>query len=351
MNVDFGALEAMARDTVERGVFDYFAGGADDESTLVDNIAAWRRLRLRPRSLVDVTEVDTSTSVLGTAMPAPMMIAPMAYQRLLHDDGELAVSRAAAAAGTPFIASTMATYSLEDIAAAAPPGPRWFQLYVHRDMHFTMALVHRAKAAGYRALVVTVDAPRLGNRRRSRRNAVSMPASVPNLAMQGGTAVGTRYAGGAFDVAITEAIISHLSQASGMQVLVKGVLRGDDAVRSLDAGAAGIIVSNHGGRQLDGAIATADALADVVDAVQGRAPIVVDGGIRSGSDVIRALALGAQAVLVGRPILWALATGGQDGVLAALQALHAEVDLAFRLAGVRSVAEITPDLLAAARTS
>lgn len=345
VNIDFDELEAQAQALLEPGIFQYYAGAAEDEQTLADNRVAWRRRRLRPRFLVDVDTIDTSTTVLGTPLPTPLLVAPMAYQKLLHQDGELAVARGAAATGTPMIASTMATYSLEDIKDAAGDGPMWFQLYAHSDRDFTLGLCHRARDAGYRAIAVTLDMPRLGNRRRARRLGFEMPSVVPNFAVEGGPS-GNRYASRGFDVSVTEEMLRWLSREAGLPVLVKGVLRGDDALRSLDAGAAGIIVSNHGGRQLDGAIATADALAEVAAAVGGAAPIIVDSGIRSGTDVIRALALGAQAVLVGRPIAWALATGGAAGVQAALEALQAEVDLAFRLAGVRSVAEVTPDLIA-----
>ncbi len=344
VDIDFDDLQAQARALLDPGAYEYFAGAADDEQTLADNRAAWRRRRLRPRFLVDVTDIDTSTAVLGTPLPTPILVAPMAYQRLLHDDGELAMARGAAAAGTPMIASTMATHSLEDIAAAAGGGPMWFQLYPHEDRDFTLALCHRARDAGYRAIAVTVDMPRLGNRRRARRIGFEMPDAVPNFAVPGGPS-GNRYVSRGFDIAVTAEMIGWLAAEAGLPILVKGILRGDDALRALDAGADGIIVSNHGGRQLDGAIATADALEDVVSSVAGAAPIVVDGGIRSGTDVLRALALGADAVLVGRPAAWGLATGGEAGVQAALAALQAEVELAFRLAGVRSVAELTPDLV------
>jgi 4-hydroxymandelate oxidase len=347
VDIDFDELEELARGRLEPGVYQYFAGAAEDESTMAENRVAWRRRRLRPRVLVDVDAVDTSTTVLGTPLAAPLLVAPMAYQGLLHEDGELALARAGAAAGAPVVVSTMASHSLEDVAAAAPAGPRWFQLYLHEDRAFSLSLCHRARDAGYGALVVTVDMPRLGNRRRARRHGLAMPERVPNFAVEGGPS-GTRYASGGFNVSVTAEHISWLARESGLPVLAKGVLRGDDALRALAAGASGVIVSNHGGRQLDGAIASADALADVAAAVAGAAPILVDGGIRSGTDVLRALAMGADAALIGRPVLWALATGGEDGVLAALRALQAEIDLAFRLAGVRSTAEVTADLIATA---
>lgn len=350
VDIDFDELEARARESADPGVYEYFAGAAEDESTMAENRLAWRRRKLRPRTLVDVSEVSTSATVLGTPLASPFMIAPMAYQALLHADGERAVASACASAGVPMVVSTMASFSVEDVASAGPGGARWFQLYLHEDRDFSLGLCHRARAAGYSALVVTVDMPRLGNRRRARRTGLAMPERVPNFTVDGADAIpiGTRYASGGFNVSVTAEHVAWLARESGLPVLVKGVLRGDDALRSLEAGAAGVIVSNHGGRQLDGSLASADALVDVAGAVKGAAPLLVDGGVRSGVDVLRALALGAHAVLIGRPILWALATGGEAGVRAALDSLHAEVDLAFRLAGVRSVAEITGDLIAPA---
>ncbi|MGH8906537.1 MAG: alpha-hydroxy acid oxidase [Egibacteraceae bacterium] len=344
-------LEQQARDRLTRTAYDYFAGGADDELTLADNVAAWRRLRLRPHVLRDVSKVSTETTVLGTPVAAPVLVAPMAYQRLAHDEGERATARGAAEAGTIMIVSTLSTVSLEDVAAAAPRATRWFQLYVRLDRRLTEELITRAVAAGYRALVFTVDVPVLGLRRRDERNRFCLP---PGMAMANfgetplkvdgsGLAV---YTDDEIQPALTFADIERLSGLCDLPVLVKGVLRGDDARVCVDAGAAGIIVSNHGGRQLDTAIATADALPEIVDAVAGEAEVLVDGGIRRGTDIVKALALGAQAVLVGRPVLWGLTIGGADGVRAVLGALSDEFARALALCGTPSVGEVTPDLLA-----
>jgi 4-hydroxymandelate oxidase len=351
--LDLAALEAAARARLERGVYDYIAGGADAELTLADNLAAWSRLRLRPRVLRDVTEVATATSLLGSQVPTPLLVAPMAYHRMAHPDGEAASAAGAAAAGAPYVCSTQATMSVEEVAAAAPDAVRWFQVYVVRDRGWTAELVARAAAAGYRALVLTVDVPLLGNRLRDLRNDFRLPtgmapANAPpaGAARQRELAVDVLAQAGQFDPGLTPDTIGWLAERSGLPVVVKGVLRGDDAVACLDAGAAGVVVSNHGGRQLDGVVATADALPEVAAAVGDRAEVYVDGGIRRGTDVLKALALGARAVLVGRPVLWALATGGAPGVQQLLSGLATELRLAMALCGAVSLADLTPDLIA-----
>lgn len=348
--MDLVELEQRARDRLDPAVYDYFAGGADDELTLVDNVAAWRRRRLRYRVLRDVGTVSTATTVLGTPVTAPVLVAPTAYQRLAYDAGEAATARGAQSAGTVMIVPTLATVSLEDVAAAAPGGPRWFQLYVRRDRGATAELVARAVAAGYRALVLTVDLPVLGFRRRDDRNRFSLPAGmemanvgaeVPRVEGSGLQA----YAAAQIEPALTFDDLGWLRSLSDLPLVVKGVVRGDDAVACLAAGASAIAVSNHGGRQLDSAIATADALPEVVAAVAGRAEVYVDGGVRGGTDVVKALALGARAVLVGRPVLWGLATGGGAGVAAVLDGFAEETARAFALCGAVGVEDVTPDLL------
>jgi 4-hydroxymandelate oxidase len=350
--VDCDALEAAARERLTELAYDYYAGGADDEVTLADNIAAWRRLRLRPRVLRDVSVVDTSAKVLGTPVRSPILVAPTAYQRLAHDEGEKATARGAAAAGSLLVVSTLATIRLEEVAAAAPEAPRWMQLYLQRDRGASADLVARAVAAGYRALVLTVDLPVAGNRRRDDRNDFTLPPGmilanlgIPHPAMvHGGSAVAAHVEQD-FTPAMTFDDIGWLIEISGLPVAVKGVLRGDDAAACVAAGASAVIVSNHGGRQLDGAIATADALPDVLDAVAGRAEVYVDGGLRSGADVVKALAAGAQAVLLGRPVLWGLATGGADGVRAVLEGYTAELARAMALCGAADLSALTRDLL------
>ena len=349
--MDVEALRERARKLLEPSAFDYYVGGADDEITLAENETAWQRLRLRPKVLRDVSTVDPSTTVLGQRVAAPILVAPTAYQRLAHEEGERATARGTAAAGTLMCVSTLATVRLEDVAAAAPDAPRWFQLYVRRDRGATEELVGRAVAAGYRALVMTVDFAVVGRRWRDERNSFTLPdgmamanigESVPRVQGSGLVA----YAASEFDASLTFDDVTWLRDISGLPVLVKGVLRGDDAARCIEAGAAGIVVSNHGARQLDTALATADALRDVTESVGDAAEVYVDGGVRRGTDVIKALALGARGVLVGRPILWGLATGGEHGVTAVLTELIDEFTRALMLCGAPSPADVTPDLLA-----
>jgi 4-hydroxymandelate oxidase len=351
--LDPDELEAAARERLERGVYDYVAGGADAELTVADNLAAWSRLRLRPRVLRDVAAVSTATSVLGVEVPTPVMVAPMAYHRMAHPDGEAASAAGAAAAGAVYVLSTQATMSVEEVAAAAPDAVRWFQVYVVRDRGWTIELVVRAAEAGYRALMLTVDVPLLGNRLRDLRNQFRLPtglrpANAPPTAAfrQRELDVDVLAQAGQFDPSLTPDTIAWLADRSGLPVLVKGILRGDDAVACLDAGAAGVVVSNHGGRQLDTAVATADALPEVVGAVGDRAEVYVDGGIRRGTDVLKALALGARAVLVGRPVFWGLATGGSGGVRRVLDGLAGELQLAMALCGAAAVDDLSRDLIA-----
>jgi 4-hydroxymandelate oxidase len=344
--LDLASLERRARERLDRSAYDYFAGGADDELTLAANPAAWARLRLRPHVLRDVGAVETSTTVLGAPVSIPILVGPVAYQRLAHPEGELATAAAAAAAGTLMVVSTQATVPLEEIAAVVP-APRWFQLYVYRDRGIAAGLVRRAAAVGYQAIVLTVDVPVPGNRERDKRNRFQLPPGMrlANLAVpeERVDVVGVARH---FDPTVTPEAIGWLREQSGLPVVVKGVLRGDDAAACLDAGAAAIVVSNHGGRQLDSAIATADALGEVVEAVAGRAEVYVDGGIRRGADVVKALALGARAVLLARPIVWGLATGGAKGVEAVLDGYREELERALALCGTPTLADITRDLLA-----
>ena len=344
-------LQARARQVLATQAYDYYAGGADDEVTLGESRLAWSRLRLRPHVLRDVAAVSTATTVLGRAVSRPVLVAPMAYQRMAHDDGERAVARAAAQVGTTMVVSTLATVALEDVAAALPdPAGGWFQLYIHRDRGWTAELVRRAVEAGYSALVLTVDLPVLGYRRRDEQNSFTLP---PGLAMANvgapvpaGEGSGlASYASAELDPSLTPADIGWLREVSGLPVVVKGVLRGDDAARCVDAGAAAVAVSTHGGRQLDTAVATADALPEVVEAVGDRAEVYVDGGVRLGTDVLKAVALGARAVLLGRPVLWGLAVGGRQGVVEVLDRLQDELVRAMRLTGAATLADLTPDLV------
>jgi 4-hydroxymandelate oxidase len=348
-------FEALARARMEPAAFDYFAGAAGDERTLADNRAAFDRLVFRPRVLVDVTTIDTSTRVLDTPVSFPVMLAPTALNRLGHPDGEIAAVRAAGSAGTLMTLSTNSSVAMEDVAAVAS-GPLWFQLYVYTDRTVTRALVQRAEAAGFRAIVLTVDMPRMGRRDRDLRNRFALPPDVTmkNLESMGRGDAATWPEGSSFtqyvhdllDPSLTWEAIDWLRSITRLPVLVKGVLSAPDAERAVAHGAAGIVVSNHGGRQLDGAIATIDALPDVVAQVAGRVPVLLDGGIRRGVDVLKALALGATGVLIGRPYLWGLAAAGEVGVRRVLNLLREELELAMALAGVPRIADITPALVA-----
>jgi 4-hydroxymandelate oxidase len=271
----------------------------------------------------------------------------MARQRLGHPDGELATQRGAADAGTLLMLSTHATASIEEVAAVAPDAPRWFQLYIHRDRGIAAGLVRRAAAAGYRAVVLTVDLPVPPNRERERRSRFELPsgAGLANLPPSAEEDKAERI-GRNFDPTLTLEIVGWLRGLVELPVVVKGVLRGDDAAACVESGAAAVVVSNHGGRQLDSAVATAEALPEVVEAVGGRAEVYVDGGIRRGTDVVKALALGARAVLVGRPILWGLTCGGAPGVRAVLDGYREELERDLALCGTPTLADLTPDLVA-----
>jgi 4-hydroxymandelate oxidase len=352
-------FESAAAAKLPRMVFDYYAGGAGDEVTARDAHDAWDRISLRYRVLRDVSSRTLSASVLGDTLGFPLIVAPMAFQRLAHPDGELAVARAASTAGVGVALSTLATTSLEDVRAATK-APLWFQLYIYRDRAASKALVERAERAGCTALVLTVDSPLLGRRERDARNAfhVSADLTVPNLTGDPRAVLAAAAAHGGQGSALAKFVESHwdssiswkdvewLRSVTKIPILVKGIVRGDDAELALEHGAAGVIVSNHGGRQLDTAVASARALPEVADAVAGRGAVLVDGGVRRGTDLVKALALGAQAVLLGRPVLWGLAVGGESGVARVLGLLRDEFDLALALAGCRSPAEATRDLVA-----
>ncbi len=347
-------LESAAQERLGPMAWDYYSSGADDERCVARNLAAFERIHLHGRVLVDVATRELATTVLGAPLALPIIVAPSAFHRLAHDEGELASVRGAGDAGAVFTLSTLSNTAVEAVVAAAT-APVWFQLYVYRDRAATEALVRRVEAAGCTALVLTVDAPLLGRRERDVKNRFSLPAhlSAVNLFAAGYETVAATgvesglaaYFANLLDPSLTWDAVAWLRSITTLPVIVKGVLRADDAVRAVEAGAAGIVVSNHGGRQLDAAPATIDVLARVVDAVAGRADVLLDGGVRRGSDVIKAIALGAKAVLVGRPILWGLAAGGRAGVAHALDLLRRELDLAMALCGCPTIAAITRDLV------
>jgi 4-hydroxymandelate oxidase len=335
-----GELEAQARELLAPAHFDYFAGGAGDEQTLADNAAAWRKVWIRPRVMVDVSTIDTSCTLLGRTLELPLLLAPMAAQRLLHADGELGAARAAGAAGTVYCLSTRATTDLADVAAAAT-GPLWFQLYVDRDRDFSERVLARAAEHGFEAVLLTVDLPVGGRRERERRHGeFPFPPGVALASHLGYDLDTYEKPIGGWDPALTWDDVAWARDASGLPVIVKGVLCAEDADRAIDAGADAIVVSNHGGRQLDGCVPTAVALRDVAAAVAGRLPVLVDGAIRDGADIVRALALGADAVLVGRPYAWGLATGGSGGVRRVLDAFADDLRRALALAGCPTLAAV-----------
>ena len=349
--VNLHEYEPLARAAVSAMAWDYLAGGSGDERTLAWNRERLDAVRLLPRVLRDVSAVDTRLELLGNALPHPVLLAPTGFQRLFHAEGERATARGAAAAGALWTLSTAATTSLEDTAAVAG-GPLWFQLYVQRDRGVTRELVRRAEAAGCRALVLTVDTPVLGARDRDRRNRLELPPGLELANLRGTRLVeagGPTFrhdAGNPFlDPSVTWEGLAWLAGLARLPVVVKGVLRADDAVRALEHGAAAVFVSNHGGRNLDTVPATIEVLPEVVEAVGGRAPVLFDGGVRRGVDVVKALALGARAVMIGRPYLWGLAAAGAAGVERVVRLLVAELEMAMAQCGAASLAELDADLV------
>lgn len=346
-------FEAAARDRMEPMTAAYYLGGAGDELTLGWNCSSFDRLRLRPRVLVDVSTIDPSLELLGDRHPGPVLIAPTAYHRLVDPEGELTTARAAGAAGVTMVVSTLATTRFDKIVQVAT-APLWFQLYVQSDRGFTRDLVAGVEEAGYRALCLTVDTPVFGSRLRELKARFTLPPGLEreNLADLGRDAATTghrKHAGQVYhsllDATLTWKDVEWLLGITRLPLLLKGVMSGDDAAHAAEAGCAGVIVSNHGARNLDTVPATIDALPEVVEAVAGRMPVLMDGGIRRGTDVLKALARGAKAVLVGRPVLYGLAVGGEAGVVKVLSILEAELRMAMALTGRRTLAEIDSTVL------
>jgi len=352
--------ETLATEHLSQMAIDYYTSGALDEITLRDNRSAFERFKLRPRMLVDVSQRDLSTTILGQSLEIPILIAPMAFQCLANPEGEIATAKAASSLRTVMILSTLATKSLEEVASVrlsseTNHSPQWFQLYVHRDRALTRDLVERAYAAGFQALCLTVDAPVLGRRERDRRNQFILPTGMElanfatlkdlQIPSQPGESGLFAYFLEQINPALTWADLDWLQSLSPLPLVVKGILRGDDALRAVEHGAKAVIVSNHGGRQLDGAIASIDGLSEVVAAVGDKAEVLVDGGIRRGTDILKALALGAKAVLLGRPVLWGLAVAGEAGVQHVLELLRDELDLAMALSGCAKLKDIDRTLV------
>lgn len=333
------AYEPLARAKMDPVYWDYYEGGAEDEVTMRDTRSDYQSIRLRPRVLVDISTCDTSTTVLGTPVTMPILVAPTAFHKMAHPEGECATAQGAGAVGTLMLASTGATRSLEEIAQTAT-GPLWFQLYVYPSLEYAATLVHRAEAAGYKAIVLTVDMPVSGNREKWGRHNVSLP--LPGI-------VEANFIGASRDdgrwVTLTWDSIDWLRTQTSLPILIKGILTAEDALLALAHGVSGIVVSNHGGRQLDGSVTSIQALPEIVAAVAGRCEVYVDGGIRRGTDVLKALAIGAHAVLVGRPILWGLAANGASGVQHVLEILAREFRIAMQLSGCPNISAIGPGLV------
>ncbi|KAF1673254.1 HAOX2 oxidase, partial [Pygoscelis papua] len=323
-------FEAYAKKYLPKIAWDFFAAGADDCSTRDENILAYKRIRFRPRMLRDVSVMDIRTKLLGTEISFPVGIAPTGFHQLAWPDGEKSTARAAKAMNTCYIASTYSTCTLEDISAAAPGGLRWFQLYIHRNRAVSQQLVQRAEALGFQGLVLTADLPYTGKRRDDVRNGFRLPPHMTLKNLEGAFEVCKM---SLLDPSVTWNDIYWLRSLTHLPIVIKGILTKEDAELAVRHGVQGIIVSNHGGRQLDGGPATIDALVEVVEAVQGRVEVYLDGGIRKGSDVLKALALGAKCVFIGRPALWGLAYKGEEGLQDVLRILQDEFRLSMALAG------------------
>jgi isopentenyl diphosphate isomerase/L-lactate dehydrogenase-like FMN-dependent dehydrogenase len=341
VNVD--DFEEAARDRLDQGAYGYIAGGAGDEHTLRANTAAFLRWELRPRVLVDVESVSAATTVLGSEIALPVIVAPTAFQRLADPDGETATARAAARAGTVMTLSTLSSVTPAELAAAAPGAPQWFQLYWSRDRGFTQGLVEAAVEAGFRALVLTVDLPVAGRRERDLRAGFALPEDLPlpnlPLRVQGEDFHTALHA--VVDDTLTWRDLEWLHSICRLPLVVKGVLTAEDALLAAEHGAAAIVVSNHGGRQLDGVPATLDVLPEVAEAVAERVEVLLDGGVRRGVDVLKALALGARATLSGRAVLWGLAAAGEEGAAGVLALLREEIELGLKLLGCPSPTDVT----------
>ncbi|XP_058198234.1 glycolate oxidase 1-like [Rhododendron vialii] len=343
--------QAIAKEKLPKMVYDYYASGAEDQWTLQENRNAFSKILFRPRILIDVSKIDITTTFLGFNISMPIMIAPTAMQKMAHPEGEYATARAASAADTIMTLSSWATSSVEEVASTGP-GIRFFQLYVLKDRNVVAQLVRRAERAGFKAIALTVDTPRLGRREADIKNRFTLP---PHLTLKNfeGLDLGNidktddsglaSYVSSQMDQSLNWKDVEWLQTITHLPILVKGVLTAEDARLSVQAGAAGIIVSNHGARQLDYVPATIMALEEVVKAAQGRVPVFLDGGVRRGTDVFKALALGASGIFIGRPVLFALAAHGEAGVRKVLQMLRDEFELTMALSGCRSLKDITRD--------
>ncbi|XP_045837609.1 hydroxyacid oxidase 1 [Meles meles] len=349
--------EQHAKSVLQKSIYDYYRSGANDQETLADNVAAFSRWKLYPRMLRNVAEVDLSTSVLGQKVSMPICAGATAMQRMAHEDGELATVRACRSMGTGMMLSSWSTSSIEEVADASPEALRWLQLYIYNDREVTKQLVQRAERKGYKAIFLTVDTPYLGNRFDDVRNRFKLPRQLrmknfetsdlafspkENFGESSGLAT---YVTKSIDPSISWEDIKWLRGLTSLPIVAKGILRGDDAREAVKHGLNGILVSNHGARQLDGVPATIDVLPEIVEAVEGKVEVFLDGGVRKGTDVLKALALGAKAVFVGRPIIWGLASQGEKGVQDVLEILKDEFRLAMALSGCQNVKVIDKTLV------
>ncbi|MGB7258185.1 MAG: alpha-hydroxy acid oxidase [Pseudolabrys sp.] len=348
-SADFDALEQAAKAKMPAASFAFCAAGADDEISALENITAWRALRLRPHVLRDITNVDLRTTLLGNPVKTPILVAPTGRHKLFNKEGERATARGAAAAGCTYVVASNSNVTVEDVASERRGAPQWFQLYYWPEKREVEALIDRLYAAGYGALVLTVDAPVPGWSPRAAREQHEPSPEILNINMPGSPMARTAYHPDFVGKVLYPATwreLEWLVKRSPMPVLVKGVLRADDAVRCAEHGASAVIVSNHGGRHLDTTVTTAAVIGEIAVALAGKAEVYVDGGIRRGTDILKALALGARAVLIGRPVIWGLTVNGADGVRAVLDHFRDELIRAMQLSGAAKLADITPDLVA-----
>ncbi|XP_010552249.1 PREDICTED: peroxisomal (S)-2-hydroxy-acid oxidase GLO4 [Tarenaya hassleriana] len=344
VNVD--EFQELAKRVLPKMYYDFYSGGAEDQQTLKENVEAFHRIMLRPRVLVDVSNIDMSTSILGHRISAPIMIAPTAMHKAAHPEGEIATARAAAASNTIMIVSFMSTCTVEEVASCCN-AVRYLQLYVFKRRDITAQVVKRAEKAGYKALVLTVDVPRLGRREADIKNRMISP-KLKNFEGLISTEVRSNegsgpevFANNAFDASLSWKDIGWLKSVTKLPILLKGILTRDDAIKAMEIGADGIVVSNHGARQLDYSPATITILEEIAQAVRGKIPVLLDGGIRRGTDVFKALALGARAVLIGRPVIYGLAVNGEEGVKRVIKMLKDELELTMALSGCPSIKDIT----------
>ncbi|XP_056163193.1 peroxisomal (S)-2-hydroxyacid oxidase GLO4-like isoform X2 [Syzygium oleosum] len=344
--VNVNEYQELARQALPKMYYDFFAGGAEDQYTLKENVEAFCRITFRPRILIDVSKISLSTTILGYNVAAPIMIAPTALHKLAHPEGEVATARAAAACNVIMILSYMSMCTVEEVASSCD-AIRFFQIYVYKRRDITAQLVQRAERSGYKAIVLTVDVPRLGRREADIKNKMVAPQlknfegllSTQVVSDEGSNV--QAFADSTLDASLTWKDIGWLRSITKLPILIKGVLTHEDAIKAVEAGAAGIIVSNHGARQLDYSPATISVLEEVVHAVKGKVPVFVDGGVRRGTDVLKALALGAQAVLIGRPVVYGLAAKGETGVRSITEMLKDELELTMALSGCPTIKDIT----------